>query len=242
MVPSQNKNMFCDVSLRPFPPLSYNLYTWKLKEANNGIIKNEALLIVPYETHGEHRDTSPPLERNYNQLRTQFAFLFQMSNFKMWNYFLSRLRVGHIREKNGHFLSFSLKKGKLHHRFMGCFIHFFHRVSLWTNFLTINEWVPKKSLLSRIQGGMKTQKTINFGGRLNWVSSRFFAGVFWISPCVWPNSGNWCCVFLTLRISLLAWKKLITEVLEPCLPNLGWPLVVDIGCKCHMAWQTVRNK
>ncbi len=51
-----------------------------------------------------------------------------------------------------------------------------------------------------------------------------------------------CCVFLTLRISLLALRKLITEVLEPCLPNLGWPSVVDIGCKCHTAWQTVRNK
>jgi hypothetical protein len=25
-----------------------------------------------------------------------------------------------------------------------------------------------------------------------------------ISPCVWPNSGYWCCLFLTLRISLLA--------------------------------------
>jgi hypothetical protein len=31
----------------------------------------------------------------------------------------------------------------------------------------------------------------------------FFSGFFWISPCVWPNSGFWCCVFLTLRITLL---------------------------------------
>ncbi len=68
MVRSQNKNMFCDVSLGPFPPLLYNLYTWKLKEANNGTIKNEALLIVPYETHKEHRNTSLPLEKNYTTL------------------------------------------------------------------------------------------------------------------------------------------------------------------------------
>jgi hypothetical protein len=68
MVRSQNKNMFCDVSFGPFPPLSYNLYTWKLKEANNGTIKNEALLIVPYETHEEHRNTSLPLEKNYTTL------------------------------------------------------------------------------------------------------------------------------------------------------------------------------
>jgi hypothetical protein len=68
MVPSQTKNMFCDVSFRPFPPLSYNLYTWKLIEANNGVIKNEGLLVMPYEIHGEHRDTCPPTERNHTTL------------------------------------------------------------------------------------------------------------------------------------------------------------------------------
>jgi len=41
-------------------------------------------------------------------------------------------------------------KGKLYHPCMSCFIYFFHRVSLWTNFLTINMWVPKKSLLPRV--------------------------------------------------------------------------------------------
>jgi hypothetical protein len=25
----------------------------------------------------------------------------------------------------------------------------------------------------------------------------------WISPCVWPNSGFWCCVFLNLWITLV---------------------------------------
>jgi hypothetical protein len=30
-----------------------------------------------------------------------------------------------------------------------------------------------------------------------------FCSFFWISPCVWPNSGFWCCVFLTLWITLL---------------------------------------
>jgi hypothetical protein len=33
----------------------------------------------------------------------------------------------------------------------------------------------------------------------------FFAGFFLISPCVWPNSGYWSCLFLTLWISLLSW-------------------------------------
>jgi hypothetical protein len=32
----------------------------------------------------------------------------------------------------------------------------------------------------------------------------YFAEFFWISPCLWPNSGFWCCLFLTLRISLMA--------------------------------------
>jgi hypothetical protein len=68
MVPSQNKNMFCDVSFGPFPPLSYNLYTWKWIETNNIAEKNEGLWIMPYEIHGEHRDTCPPPERNYTTL------------------------------------------------------------------------------------------------------------------------------------------------------------------------------
>jgi hypothetical protein len=39
----------------------------------------------------------------------------------------------------------------------------------------------------------------------------FFECFILISPCVWPNSGFWCCVFLTLRIitllSLLHFSK-----------------------------------
>jgi len=31
----------------------------------------------------------------------------------------------------------------------------------------------------------------------------FFAGFLKISPCVWPNSGFWCCVFLTLGVTLV---------------------------------------
>ncbi len=36
-----------------------------------------------------------------------------------------------------------------------------------------------------------------------WMLMYFFVVCFWISPCVWPNLGFWCCVFLTLRITLL---------------------------------------
>ncbi len=35
-----------------------------------------------------------------------------------------------------------------------------------------------------------------------WMLMYFFAGIFWISPCLWPNSGYWCCLFLTLQTSI----------------------------------------
>ncbi len=40
-----------------------------------------------------------------------------------------------------------------------------------------------------------------------WMLMYFFAGFFLISPCVWPNSGFWCCVFLTLRITLMRYMQ-----------------------------------
>jgi hypothetical protein len=47
----------------------------------------------------------------------------------------------------------------------------------------------------------------------NVLFCRFF---ILISPCVWPNSGFWCCVFLTLRITLLS-------LLNPHLPPWAEP-------------------
>jgi hypothetical protein len=38
----------------------------------------------------------------------------------------------------------------------------------------------------------------------HWMLTYFFAGFFLMSPCVWPNSGFWCCVFLTLPITLIS--------------------------------------
>ncbi len=53
----------------------------------------------------------------------------------------------------------------------------------------------------------ETQKSIKIDGFLSfippWMLMYFLAGIFLISPCVWPNSGYWCCLFLTLQISLL---------------------------------------
>jgi hypothetical protein len=53
----------------------------------------------------------------------------------------------------------------------------------------------------------ETQFTTKIDGFLSfiprWMLMYFFAGLCWISRCVWPNSGFWCCVFLTLRITLL---------------------------------------
>jgi hypothetical protein len=39
-----------------------------------------------------------------------------------------------------------------------------------------------------------------------WMLMYFFEGFFKISPCVWPNSGFWCCVFVTLWITLMWWN------------------------------------
>jgi hypothetical protein len=33
----------------------------------------------------------------------------------------------------------------------------------------------------------------------------------WISPCVWPNSGFWCCVSLSLPITLMSGFTLVTK-------------------------------
>jgi hypothetical protein len=60
----------------------------------------------------------------------------------------------------------------------------------------------------------ETQFTTKIDGFLSfiprWMLMYFFAGFLLISPCVWPNSGFWCCVFLTLRITLISGKILVS--------------------------------
>ncbi len=47
---------------------------------------------------------------------------------------------------------------------------------------------------------------------IEWMLMYFFSGFFFkIPPCVWPNSGFWCCVFLTLRITLISMGHWITK-------------------------------
>ncbi len=43
-----------------------------------------------------------------------------------------------------------------------------------------------------------------------WMLMYFSAGFCKISPCVWPNSGYWCCLFLTLRMSPLSSINLVS--------------------------------
>jgi hypothetical protein len=38
----------------------------------------------------------------------------------------------------------------------------------------------------------------------HWMLMYLFVGFLEISPCVWPNSRFWCCVCLTLEITLLS--------------------------------------
>jgi hypothetical protein len=73
----------------------------------------------------------------------------------------------------------------------------------------------------------------------NWLFSEFhpplnanvlFRRFFVESRHVWPNSGFWCCVFLTLRITLMSivfiltfliWYSILTK-LGPSTPNLRY--------------------
>jgi hypothetical protein len=40
------------------------------------------------------------------------------------------------------------------------------------------------------------------------ASVLFCMFLFWISRSLWPNSGYWCCVFITSQITLLSSNKL----------------------------------
>ncbi len=68
-------------------------------------------------------------------------------------------------------------------------------------------YVAAVEVLSKRGTPDETQFTTKIDGFLSfiphWMLIYFFAGFFWMSPCVWPNSGFWCCVFLTLRLTLL---------------------------------------
>jgi len=52
----------------------------------------------------------------------------------------------------------------------------------------------------------ETEFSTNIDGFLifipRWVLIYFFANFILISHCVWPNLGFWCCLFLTLWITL----------------------------------------
>jgi hypothetical protein len=76
----------------------------------------------------------------------------------------------------------------------------------------------------------ETQFTTKIDGFLSfippWMVMYFFAGFFWISPCVWPNSGFWCCVFLTLRITLLC-DYLCTFQIQTHFVKLNYFLMVS---------------
>jgi hypothetical protein len=71
----------------------------------------------------------------------------------------------------------------------------------------------------------------------------FFRWFFWVSPCVWPNSGFWCCVCLTLRITLLAHRKSLRITQNHPQPNSIriFPELVlrDCGNSDHGLAQTV---
>jgi hypothetical protein len=55
----------------------------------------------------------------------------------------------------------------------------------------------EKRKIGRISGTIKIDGFLSF--TRPWMLGNVLHGrFFWISPCVWPNSGYWCCLFLTL--------------------------------------------
>jgi hypothetical protein len=52
-----------------------------------------------------------------------------------------------------------------------------------------------------------------------WMLMCFFVGFFWVSPCVWPNSGFRCCVCLTLQITLLVHRRSLRITQTQPQPN-----------------------
>ncbi len=74
-------------------------------------------------------------------------------------------------------------------------------VQLWTVkiYVTAVEAFRKKERHDETQFTTKTDGFLSFIPC--WTLMYFFADCFWISPCVWPNTGFWCSVFLTLRVT-----------------------------------------
>ncbi len=80
-------------------------------------------------------------------------------------------------------------------------------LSLWNN-VRVKIYVAAVEALRKKERQDETQFTTKIDGFVSFIPHRimlmyFFAGFFLISPCVWwpnsgPNSGFWCCVFLTL--------------------------------------------
>ncbi len=67
-------------------------------------------------------------------------------------------------------------------------------------------YVAAVDALRKKDGQDETQFITKIDGILsfipNWMLMYFLQCFFLISPCVWPNSGFWCCVFVSLLITL----------------------------------------
>jgi hypothetical protein len=68
-------------------------------------------------------------------------------------------------------------------------------------------YVAAVEVLRKNERQDETQFTTKIDGFLSfipcWMLVYFFASFFWMSPCVWPISGFWWCVFLTSLITLI---------------------------------------
>ncbi len=71
----------------------------------------------------------------------------------------------------------------------------------------VKTYVAAVEVLRKKERQDETQFTTKIDGFLSFIANVLFCRFFKISPCVWPNSGFWCCVFLTLWITLLSWAS-----------------------------------
>jgi hypothetical protein len=71
----------------------------------------------------------------------------------------------------------------------------------------------------------------------------FLQCFFWISPCVWPNSGLWCCIFLTLLITLtyMFWLLTLWAIMIGVFLFLGELLQCAVWSKTKSAAKRIKD-
>jgi hypothetical protein len=108
----------------------------------------------------------------------------------------------------------------------------------------VKTYVAAVEALRKKERQDETQFTTKIDGFLSfiprWILMYLLVVFLWILPCVWPNSGFLCCVFLTLRITLLLLLQKCATYLhylvpkEAGLPNSPSPAHPVLNSSCSI--------